>query len=228
MSNAVANASAIFRRNGEIIDPFTVPFLLGPERFSFRYPVGRIVMHFGAYGQSSQFAGGVKLGEIILFDRALSDQEMDCVENYLAKKWFGIDVPGYVSAAGSVAVDPGAVLTVLGDGFSAGELSGGGVVNGDVSLVPGGVIAAEFDGEGAVRTLTVNGTLTVGGGTVTVPAGAGSVEPGEYVVVSAAKIVKGEGQWTLPVHPRRNYSLRFSETEARLFVRRNGMFLICR
>lgn len=228
MSNAVANASAIFRRNGEIIDPFTVPFLLGPERFSFRYPVGRIVMHFGAYGQSSQFAGGVKLGEIILFDRALSDQEMDCVENYLAKKWFGIDVPGYVSAAGSVAVDPGAVLTVLGDGFSAGALSGGGVVNGDVSLVPGGVIAAELDGEGAVRTLTVNGTLTVGGGTVTVPAGAGSVEPGEYVVVSAAKIVKGEGQWTLPVHPRRNYSLRFSETEARLFVRRNGMFLICR
>lgn len=228
LSNAVASGTAEFRRNGMAVDPFTTPFLLGPERFSFRYLEGRKTEHFGSYGQSSQFSGGVKIGELILFDRALTDGEMASVEAYLAKKWFDIDTPGYMSAAGDVRVAAGATLTVLGEGFTVESLSGGGTVDGDVTLEENGSIAVAADAGGAVGTLTVNGTLTLGGGTLTVPDGAGFVEPGEYVIVSAAKIVKGDGEWTLPSVPRRDWALYFSEKEIRLVIRRKGLFLICR
>ncbi len=43
--------------------------------------------------------GGVQLGEILLWNRKLSDEEFAEVEAYLAKKWLGSDIPGYKSGA---------------------------------------------------------------------------------------------------------------------------------
>ena len=228
ISNAVANGSAVFRRNGSIIDPFEVPFLFAPERFSFRYSTGRQILHFGAYGQSSQFNGGLKLGEMILFERELTDGEMADVEAYLAWRWFNISTLGYGAMANSVCIDTGAKLTVLGDGFSATSLSGGGTIDGDVKLAEGGTLTAKITGGGALESLTVQGTLALGGGILVVEGDERNLPVGEYEIVSANKIVKGEGEWTLPQSKRRRYSLQFASDKIVLMVRKPGFYLICR
>ena len=228
MSNAVANGTAIFRLNGEVIDPFRTQFKFGLERFSFRYPEGREVSHFGSYGQSSEFSGGVKIGEVILFDRPLTDMEMASTEAYLAKKWFGIDTPEYLFSAGDLSVSAGAKLTVLGEGFSATSLSGGGTIDGDVKLAKGGTLTAKITAAGTLETLTVQGTLALGGGSLVVEGDERNLPVGEYEIVSANKIVKGEGEWVLPESKRRRYSLQFASDKIVLMVRKPGFYLICR
>ena len=228
MSNAVANGTAIFRLNGEVIDPFRTQFKFGLERFSFRYPEGREVSHFGSYGQSSEFSGGVKIGEVILFDRPLTDMEMASTEAYLAKKWFGIDTPEYLFSAGDLSVSAGAKLTVLGEGFSATSLSGGGTIDGDVKLAEGGTLTAKITEAGTLESLTVQGTLALGGGSLVVEGDERNLPVGEYEIVSANKIVKGEGEWALPESKRRRYSLQFASDKIVLMVRKPGFYLICR
>ena len=228
MRTAAANGSAVFRRNGSVIDPFEVPFLFAPERFSFRYPAGRQILHFGAYGQSSQFNGGLKLGEMILFERELTDGEMASTEAYLAKKWFDVDTPGYGSAANKVEVDAGAKLTVLGEGFSVTSLSGGGVIDGDVRLADGGTIAIAVGEDGSAAALSINGTLSLGGGRIEIIGPEKNLLPGEWTVITASKIENAEGEWVLPSSGRRNYSLAVSETSVRLFVRKRGFSVIFR
>ena len=228
LSNAVANGTAIFRLNGEVIDPFRTPFTLGLERFSFRYPEGREVSHFGSYGQSSQFSGGVKIGEVILFDRPLTDREMASTEAYLAKKWFGIDTPEYLYSADDVSVATGAKLTVLGEGFSAASLSGGGTIDGDVRLADGGTIAIAVGEDGSAAALSINGTLSLGGGRIEIIGPEKNLLPGEWTVITASKIENAEGEWVLPSSGRRNYSLAVSETSVRLFVRKRGFSVIFR
>ena len=228
LSNAVANGTAIFRLNGEVIDPFRTPFTLGLERFSFRYPEGREVSHFGSYGQSSQFSGGVKIGEVILFDRPLTDREMASTEAYLAKKWFGIDTPEYLYSADDVSVATGAKLTVLGEGFSATSLSGGGTIDGDVRLADGGTIAIAVGEDGSAAALSINGTLSLGGGRIEIIGPEKNLLPGEWTVITASKIENAEGEWVLPSSGRRNYSLAVSETSVRLFVRKRGFSVILR
>ena len=228
MRTAAANGSAVFRRNGSVIDPFEVPFLFAPERFSFRYSTGRQILHFGAYGQSSQFNGGLKLGEMILFERELTDGEMADVEAYLAWRWFNISTLGYGAMANSVCIDTGATLTVLGEGFSATSLSGGGTIDGDVKLAEGGTLTAKITAAGTLETLTVQGTLALGGGRLVVEGDERNLPVGEYEIVSANKIVKGEGEWALPESKRRRYSLQFASDKIVLMVRKPGFYLICR
>jgi hypothetical protein len=231
MSNAVAGGSAVFRRNGVAIDPFSTPFLGGLERFSFRYPAGRQTIHFGVYGQGDlSAAGGVKIGELILFEQELSDAEMASTEAYLAKKWFDVDTPGYLlaSAANDVCIDTGATLTVLGEGFSATSLSGGGTIDGDVKLAEGGTLTVKITGSGTAETLEVLGTLALGGGRLSIDGDERTLKVGEYEIVSAEKVAKGVGEWTLPDSKRRKYSLQFAPDKVVLMVRKPGFYLICR
>ena len=228
MRTAAANGSAVFRRNGSVIDPFEVPFLFAPERFSFRYSTGRQILHFGAYGQCSQFNGGLKLGEMILFERELTDGEMADVEAYLAWRWFNISTLGYGAMANSVCIDTGAKLTVLGEGFSATALSGGGTIEGDIELADGGTLTAKITEAGTLETLTVQGTLALGGGSLVVEGDERNLPVGEYEIVSANEIVKGEGEWTLPQSKSRRYSLQFASDKIVLMVRKPGFYLICR
>ena len=231
LNKAVANGTAVFKRNGATVDPFNTPFLGGLERLSFRYPTGRQVIHFGVYGQGNQSAaGGLKIGEMILFDRELTDAEMASTEAYLAKKWFDIDTPGYLcgSAANKVEVDAGATLTVLGDGFTVAELSGSGMIDGDVKLAEGGTLTATITEAGTLESLTVQGTLALGGGSLVVEGDERNLPVGEYEIVSANKIVKGEGEWALPESKRRRYSLQFASDKIVLMVRKPGFYLICR
>ena len=59
--------------------------------------------------------GGLMYGEVALYTRMLSTEEIDAAEAYFAKKWFDIDTPGYGSAATAVVLSirsPGLRITL--------------------------------------------------------------------------------------------------------------------
>lgn len=119
----------------------------------------------GNYCGNQTFAGYV--GEVIAYDRALSDNEMKQVENYLIAKWKDASWtegnPPVESeqglAGGTLSVASGASVAVP-DGTSVGVLSGGGSLAGDVTA-DGFDVTVKPDG--TTDTLTVNGTVTLDG-----------------------------------------------------------------
>ncbi|MBR2983348.1 MAG: hypothetical protein IKC80_08995, partial [Kiritimatiellae bacterium] len=119
-------------------------------------------------------------------------------------------------------------LTVLGEGFSATSLSGGGTIDGDVRLADGGTIAIAVGEDGSAAALSINGTLSLGGGRIEIIGPEKNLLPGEWTVITASKIENAEGEWVLPSSGRRNYSLAVSETSVRLFVRKRGFSVILR
>ena len=204
LSNAVAKGTAIFRRNGVAVDPFKATFLKGDERVTFTYSTGRKTTHLGWYGYSACY-GGLKYGEVALFDRVLTTAEIASTEAYLAKKWFDIDTPGYGSAADTVTVGEGTSLTVLGSDFSATSLGGGGNVTGDVELTGNGTFVAVVSDDGSVQTLTVTGTAKVNGGTITLAGNVGAIKPGSYAIIHADTLQNGGGQWIAPPKTSHNF-----------------------
>ena len=228
ISNAVANGTAIFRRNGVDVDPFTTPFLKGNERVTFKYSTGRKTTHLCWYGYGQTY-GGLKYGEVALFDRVLTTTEINGTEAYLAKKWFGIDTPGYGSAADAVTVADGASLTVLGPDFSAASLGGSGSVTGDVTLEPNGGLVAEVKPDGTIGCLTVDGAVKLsGGGTVSLVGQTGNIVPGVYPILRAGRLTVGGGSWTLPGNSRYAFTLSFADNVAYLKIDVHGMRLIFR
>ena len=119
----------------------------------------------GNYSGNPSFVGYV--GEVIAYDRALSDNEMKQVENYLIAKWKDASWtegnPPVESeqglAGGTLSVASGASATVA-SGMSVGFLSGAGTLVGDVTA-DGFDVTVKPDG--TTDTLTVNGTVTLDG-----------------------------------------------------------------
>lgn len=231
LKTALANGTARFRRNGVAIDPFTTPFTKGDEQITFTYPTGRKTTHLGAYGQNADWYGGLKYGEVILFERVLSDSEIAATEAYLAKKWFGIDTPGYGSAAGVVSVNAGATLSILGTDFSATSLGGRGTVNGDVEIAANGGLVATVNADGSVGGPTVNGSVTLDGGTVTISGDAESIVPGNYAILTAESMDAGANAWTVetPSGKRKlGFAVSCTDTSVILHVYRFGLRTIIR
>ena len=166
LSNELANGNAVFRRNGEQFNPFERKFLKGVERVTFQYNTGyrqgRRGDTFGTYGNgysAGDYCGGLKYGEIILYPRMLSSDEVARVEAYLARKWSGIETPGYGAAkADALSVASGATLKVLGLPFETAVLSGAGTIDGDVKVTTGGAVVVDVANDG-----TVGGGLVVTG-----------------------------------------------------------------
>jgi len=117
----------------------------------------------GAYCGNPGLEGYV--GEVIAYDRALSDAEMLQVEGYLANKWQKTawtagNPPAETEATfagGALAVAAGASVTVP-NGTRVGPLAGGGTLVGDVTTTG---IDVEVKPGGSTDTLTVNGALTL-------------------------------------------------------------------
>ena len=204
VSNAIAKGTAVFRRNGVDIDPFTATFLKDDERVAYAHSEGRKIASLGTCGQSGESRGGLKYGEVIMFERRLTNDEITDVDAYLAKRWFGIDTPGYGSDAATVTVAQGASLTVQGTDFSATTLGGGGTITGDVELASGGTLLAVVSSDGSVQTLSVTGTAKVNGGTVTLAGDVGAIKPGSYAILHADTLQNGGGQWIAPSKTSRN------------------------
>lgn len=51
----------------------------------------------------SSASGGVMFGEMLFWNRPLSDDELLAAQAYLSRKWLGVDIPGYESADDGVA-----------------------------------------------------------------------------------------------------------------------------
>lgn len=117
----------------------------------------------GAYCGNPAIEGYV--GEVIAYDRALSDAEMQQVEDYLAAKWQKSawtdgQPPAETEptfAGGALSVAAGASATVP-NGTRVGPLAGGGTLTGDVTTTGINVLVKP---DGTTDTLTVNGTLTL-------------------------------------------------------------------
>jgi len=126
-------------------------------------PVPTRTTALGAYTGNPGLEGYV--GEVIAYDRVLSDSEMLQVEGYLANKWKKTawtagDPPAETTgtfAGGALSVGAGASASVP-DGTSVGVLSGGGTLTGDVTATGFDVIVKP---DGTTDTLTVDGALTL-------------------------------------------------------------------
>jgi len=194
------------RRNGVPVAPTSVGLSGGYDLVSFStYPGGGIYTDgfaIDAYNRT----GGQRLGEVLIFDRALTYQERLDIEAYLMRKWFNVATPGYeTTAVGSLAVAADARVEIDGE-LSLDGLSGGGTVEGDLTLNDDAVITATA-ASGALSGLTVGGTVTVaGGGTVAVEGAADTLTSGLYAVLTCTSLVGADGWlagWTLTGAPSR-------------------------
>ena len=119
----------------------------------------------GNYSGNPSFVGYV--GEVIAYDRALSDNEMKQVENYLIAKWKDASwtegnspVESEQGLAGGTLFVASGALATMASGMSVGFLSGAGTLVGDVTA-DGFDVTVKPDG--TTDTLTVNGTVTLDG-----------------------------------------------------------------
>lgn len=167
------------------------------------------------------------VGEVIAYNRVLSDAEMTAVEEYLTAKWKtnawtdgkppAESVQGLV---GNVEIASGANVTAA-NGTMVGTLSGGGAIVGNVSA-NGFLVNVKPDG--TTDTLTVNGVLTlVPGATLTVT-GADYLKAGvNDVFLRATGITGGFADSNLD----RPNGYHVTSTTASVF-HSAGMFLILR
>lgn len=180
----------------------------------------------GSFDGNSSIKGAI--GEVIAYDRVLSDGEMRAVETYLKAKWQEADWAAgdeFVEsenglAEGSLSVGTGATVRVP-DGARVGILaSGGGTVAGDLTV--GGVDVAVRD-DGAVETIRVAGAVRL-------------AEDAWLRVADAERLKKNiwwpfltattlEGAFTTHNLPK-GVSLHLSATAAELLRAKGSLFII--
>ena len=109
-------------------------------------------------GSITNYPSKGKLAEVIVFNRALTEQERRTVEKYLYNKWFS-STP-VLPATTTLALASGATLNLGGNSATVAELSGAGTVtNGTLT-----VTSALNLTNGATANLAVNANLTVPAG----------------------------------------------------------------
>ena len=236
LSNAYENGEALFRRNGEEINPFTTGFLHGLERVTFQWDGAKRTDTFGTFGDSmsgdkytgNQW-GGLMFGEIICYPRMLSADEIARVEAYLARKWSGIETPGYGAAkAGVLSVASGSTLTVLGLPFETASLSGEGTLVGDVRVTSGGELVVPVASDGSLGSgLVVSGNADFSSaGTVVLSGHGASLPAGTYLLLTADSITP-PSEWTVTGGRRSSeYSILLEGGSIYLKVTKPGMILL--
>jgi len=161
--------------DGASVPPTATNTLSGGYQVLSIVPSGPCLVDGFAFDRYPTFAdrqGGQRLGEVLFFDRTLSDTDRIAVESYLNYKWFNRfngnadNMPHNLAQSGALAVAAGATFDLNGFTHTTTALAGGGTVTGgSLVLRDGGELTAR-PGE----TLTVNGTLRFGAsGTVSLP-----------------------------------------------------------
>jgi len=121
---------------------------------AIRGPAASTMDRIGSY---NIYAGGLRLGEVVAYLRALSDEEMADASAYLMKKWLDRDAPGYARAATRAAADM-QQLAVKND--VAVDVSAGTVVV-DSLAGANGTLVKEGAGTLAVRNLDLSNVKLV-------------------------------------------------------------------
>ena len=136
------------------------------------------------------YGGGKMVGELIYYDRRLTDGETDRVAAYLNKKWFGVDTPAFTPCCLAAAnVRAGATLTVGGNApLVVGSCGGAGTVDGSLAFADGAEWTVTADSLGVSSALSVTGELDVTGLSRLVVDGSTKPATGSYTLVAASAV----------------------------------------
>lgn len=173
----------------DVLADYTKGFMGGPEVFVFEtkadttVPVGNFAYYENTQGTKRQ---GEIEGEILLFDKALTDAERSKLDAYLMKKWLGYMPAGYadlsdatVTGAGSFSAKTAAALPKMFDEGYTGTVT---LESGDMAFT--------------VANNALDRTYDLGNGKFAIPAGATvtvnfATRPRsgcDYVLVSAGEL----------------------------------------
>ena len=177
------------------------------------------------------YGGGKMVGELIYYDRRLTDEETERVEAYLNKKWFGRDTAAYTPACvASADIAAGATLAVYGNGpLVVDSCSGGGTLSGSLKFAAGSSWEVTADNQGVSASLAVTGTLDISELTKVVLNGQTKPAAGSYTLVTAAGIsgdisevqIDSSSAW-----PRWRYRLRRTDTSLVLDVLQPSLTIV--
>ena len=232
MGNISDPAKTEFRKDGVTVNQKTEPMGGGYNLYSVRtltsHKLESNILGGIHYAQSW---GGIEIGELAYYERVLSQDEVADVESRLRWKWFNAGVPYRRPAvAGTVTVDAGATLSVVGGApLTVTELSGTGMIVGGVALGANAVIHAYVNGEGAVDgPLTVDGSVNISnGGTVTLSGDVSRLVIGEYPLISSEGTLVGSADgWVIaPVNTHKVLSLCVRDDALVLCVKPKGVII---
>ena len=123
--------------------------------------------YWGSETYNTRYFRG-EIGEVLVYDRVLSDSERQSVEAYLSHKWLGTPVPNVLPATTALTVGSGASFDLNGIDQTVGSLSGeGAVLN---NAVRGCTLSVGGDNTSTVFSGAILGSITlakVGLGTLT-------------------------------------------------------------
>ena len=228
---------AVWSVNGQVINPFDDSFddMGGNSDFvviHFTSPTPILVNAMAALNKS--YGGGCAIGEMVGYDRLLTDAERRGAEAYLMKRWLGKEHPDNIAWAGTLTfgADAEAVIDTACDiapatlATSSATLTKKGLGTATVGAIPSTVesLSFDFDAEGKVGGLAVAGeyeapaTMSV---TLTLP----SEEVAQSLVGTAVRLIGAESVtdganvagWTLN-------AVNCGRVVCRLTVRADGVY----
>ena len=97
-----------------------------------------------------------------------------------------------------------------------------------MKLADNGGIVAVVKEDGTIDGMTVNGSIHLNGGAVTLTGALENLQSGVYTILAADSISDGGGAWTLPTLHRFSFGLAFKGSEIKLTVARTGIRIILR
>ena len=184
-------------------------------------------MHYGRY------FGGQEIGEAIIYEHALSTNDVNIIEAYLMNKWFGTPLPeGWTgSTVGALDVAEGATVEVEGlSPLTVGSLSGAGTVTGEIALTDAGVLAVPVAADGSTPTLTVGSVAFGPSASVVFSGSVRLLTAGEHVLVSSPSIHAGDAiDWTVTgLGSNRTCAIRVVEGAVIADIAKKGLAVIVR
>lgn len=138
-----------YNRDGDAYgQAFGAPMVLG-----ISFPTADPVSYLGKCQDGDYDGGGLRIGEVLLYTRSLTDEERRDTEAYLLRKWKNAPHPAYRAKVGALAFD--------GDAEPEIAVENGvrefGSVSGANAFVKTGAGKAKVDEVGAVDALSVEG-----------------------------------------------------------------------
>jgi autotransporter-associated beta strand protein len=159
LKNGVANSSYVYI-NSVSDGNSGLPAFTSQENS----PYGRNEITFGNINAGGGYRGNIQIGEVLVFDTALTAPARRNVETYLKNKWLGASDPftPFLPTNGAVQVASGAVLNLDGASHTVASVSGEGVVSNGALVVTGTISpAGEAIGTLKLSNVALNGTLRV-------------------------------------------------------------------
>ena len=133
-----------------------------------------------------KWRGGQRLAEVLVYNRALGDEERESVNNYLRTKWGVYGYQALPTNATSVAVASGATLDLCGREQYVAAISGAGTVQNGTIVV--GTLLADPT---LTDRPTVDGTLALEDGVVVRIENAGEISASTAIPILSATAVTG-------------------------------------